>query len=98
MCGQYLKAWVLKSTRGAVPGAMKARAHIKMDTETARIVTRLLELVVKGNIEPTEALAQWPQTADAEPVFGAAWHDLTHFAADDDIRQKDERTPTIRSP
>lgn len=62
-----------------------------MDAETARIVTRLLELVVKGEIEPGQALAQWPQTTDAEPVCGAAWHDLTHFAADDDIRQKDER-------
>lgn len=62
-----------------------------MDTEIARTVTRLLELVVAGEIEPAQALARWPQTADGEPAFGTAWHDLAHFAADGDIRKKDEQ-------
>ena len=61
-----------------------------MDPETARVVTRLLELVLRGELEPAEALAQWPRTTDAEPVLGDIWHDLWHFAADDDIRQKDK--------
>jgi hypothetical protein len=62
-----------------------------MDAEAARIVAELLDRVVKGEIEPKDALEQWPQTHEAEPVLGTAWHDLMHFAADDDIRRKDKR-------
>ena len=51
----------------------------------------LLELVVIGKVEASKALAEWPSTATGEHLISAAWHDLAHFVADDDIRQKDIR-------
>jgi hypothetical protein len=36
-------------------------------------------------------MTQWPQGVESDRVLAAAWHDLSHFAVDEDIPRKDER-------
>lgn len=55
----------------------------------AKIVT-LLEHVVGNKIDPSVALRQWPDIEiETDRLLMASWHDLSHFAADQDIRDKD---------
>ncbi len=50
----------------------------------------VLEKVLAGNMSADEALVEWP-TVDEESneIVIGAWHELTHYAADADIRMKD---------
>ena len=62
-----------------------------MNFEHAQAAVRLLKLVVAGEIDAARALDEWPQSGGRENTLDVAWHDLSHFAADGDIRSKDER-------
>ena len=43
-----------------------------------------------GSLDPNAALQAWPiDSADDDVVLAEAWHALSHFANDWDIRQKD---------
>lgn len=50
----------------------------------------LLEKVLSGELDATQALALWPDIdTESDPAVVVAWHDLSHFSADADIREKD---------
>ena len=50
----------------------------------------ILERVLSDEISANEALAEWP-SIDEETVdlIAKAWHELTQFAADADLRARD---------
>lgn len=55
----------------------------------AKIVT-LLEDVVGHKLDPRLALLQWPDIeTETDKLLTACWHDLSHFAADEDVCDKD---------
>jgi hypothetical protein len=59
------------------------RSHI--DT-----ILLLLEMVADGRIPAAAALEKWPDIdRETDRLIAAAWHDLSHFAADEDIRRRD---------
>ena len=61
-----------------------------MDIERAKKSTRLLQMVVEGEIDPATALKQWPDIdTELDDLIEASWHDLSHYVNDDDIRLKD---------
>ena len=82
-----MRRCLISRQRHAIP---KELALTRVDAQTAKVIAGLLERVIGGDLDPQTALAQWPQTG-AEPIYGDAWHDLAHFAADNDIREKDQR-------
>lgn len=50
----------------------------------------LLESVLKGKLNPADALREWPDIDnETDKVICNAWHELHHFYADEDIRIKD---------
>lgn len=54
------------------------------------LIVSLLEGVAKGAIEADVALEQWPNIDDeSDDLVADSWHDLSHFSADADIREKD---------
>jgi hypothetical protein len=53
-------------------------------------VVSLLEMVADGQMPATSALAKWPDIdRETDRLIATAWHDLSHFATDDDIRRRD---------
>jgi hypothetical protein len=62
-----------------------------MTSSKIRAVVRLLKSVARRDIDPTVALEAWPTPIDEEddPLVAAAWHELTHYENDVDIRTKD---------
>jgi hypothetical protein len=56
-------------------------------------VARLLKSVARRDIDPTVALEAWPTPIDEEddPLIASAWHELTHYENDVDIRTKDPK-------
>lgn len=53
-------------------------------------VVSLLESVAANTLDASAALAQWPDVdKETDSFIVASWHDLTHFATDQDIRDKD---------
>jgi hypothetical protein len=59
------------------------RAHIDL-------VVSLLDMVADGQMPPASALEKWPHiNQETDSLIAAAWHDLSHFAADGDIRRRD---------
>jgi hypothetical protein len=62
-----------------------------MDLENASIVVALLESVARAQMEASAALAKWPPRTESDNLLDASWHDLSHFASDDDVRQSDPR-------
>jgi len=61
-----------------------------MDIDRAKQSIRLLEMVLAGKADPVTALDQWPDIdAEQDELIEASWHDLSHYANDDDIRSKD---------
>lgn len=59
------------------------------DDAQSRRAAELLEAVVAGQLEAATAIAQWPDPEQGG-VVGEALHLLHHFAADGDIRARDE--------
>lgn len=61
-----------------------------MDIDRAKQSIRLLEMVLEGKVDPVTALDQWPDIdTEQDDLIEASWHDLSHYANDDDIRSKD---------
>jgi hypothetical protein len=52
----------------------------------------LLEAVANGSLEPEAALAEWgdPGPERNDRTLSGAWHVLSHYADDGDIRLADE--------
>ena len=62
----------------------------------AKIVT-LLENVAGNRIDSGVALQQWPDIeTETDKLLAASWHDLSHFAADRDIRDRDPSYATYQ--
>lgn len=58
--------------------------------EKAREAVRLLELVATKKKEPASALSEWPDIdAEKDKTIAGAWHELSHYENDLDIRQRD---------
>ena len=56
-----------------------------------RDMLRILENVLAGDMSADDALIAWPSVEDElDEVLIGAWHELTHYAADADIRAKDQ--------
>jgi hypothetical protein len=52
----------------------------------------LLQRVLARDLEPDAALREWPDIdTESDELLAASWHDLSHYAADEDIRAKDLR-------
>ena len=55
-----------------------------------REIATLLERVAALEIDADEALLGWSDVdKESDPLLAIAWHQLSHFAADRDIRQRD---------
>jgi hypothetical protein len=56
----------------------------------AEAAVELLEGVLSGHLATEVALEHWPSIdTENDDFLTASWHDLWHFAADEDIRAKD---------
>ena len=62
-----------------------------MDRVKAAIAATLLDRVARGELDPAVALREWPQSDERDALLESAWHDLSHFATDADVRAKDSR-------
>jgi hypothetical protein len=61
-----------------------------MNKQRAETAIGLLQRVASGDMNADVALATWPEIdSDDDPLLTASWHDLSHFAADADIRDRD---------
>lgn len=50
----------------------------------------ILEKVLAGDMSADDALIEWSDIDDeSNEIMIGAWHELTHYAADADIRAKD---------
>jgi hypothetical protein len=48
-------------------------------------------------MEPNKGLKLWPDIdSEPDPLIASIWHDLSHFASDDDIRAKDKEYETYQ--
>jgi hypothetical protein len=55
-----------------------------------RIIVELLEGVVSRTIGASQALESWPDPDDeTDETIKSAWHELSHYATDEDIRSRD---------
>lgn len=53
-------------------------------------IITLLEGVANGVLDPNIALQRWPSVEEeTDNLIKTAWHDLSHFCTDEDIRKKD---------
>lgn len=63
-----------------------------MERERLLGIADLLEKVATGKITGEEALQLWPSVeTETDQLLRFAWHDLSHYAVDFDIRAKDPR-------
>lgn len=63
-----------------------------VSVERARVAAGILARVLSGESAPCLALYEWPDIdSEDNALLIAAWHDLTHFAVDEDIRRDDRR-------
>jgi len=61
------------------------------ELEKGSIVTRLLEMVAMGELKSSVALDRWPDIdSETDDLIASSWHELTHFDADQDIRDRDK--------
>jgi hypothetical protein len=59
-------------------------------TQRAEAAVQLLEQVLSGATPPDLALERWPSIeAEDDELLVLTGHDLSHFAADGDIRARD---------
>ena len=60
-----------------------------MDSAKAASAASLLERVASGELDARDALREWPEDPIRDDLIDRSRHDLSHVAADDDIRQKE---------
>jgi hypothetical protein len=57
----------------------------------------LLECVLSRELTSIVALHEWPDIdSERDELLSASWHDLSHYAADLDIRARDPRYASTR--
>ena len=63
-----------------------------MTKQRALAAVLLLEHVLSRELTPIVALHEWPDIdSERDELLSASWHDLSHYAADLDIRVRDPR-------
>ena len=61
-----------------------------MDIKRALNVISLLESVASKQMDPAKAIKEWPDIdSEKDKLIASAWHDLSHYENDIDIRTKD---------
>ena len=61
-----------------------------MTDSSANLLARSLELVADGKLDPADAIEKCGDPDRyADPLLAKAWHLLSHFANDVDIRRRD---------
>ena len=69
-----------------------------MTKQRALAAVLLLEHVLSRELTPIVALHEWPDIgSECDELLSASWHDLSHYAADLDIRVKDPRYARYQS-
>jgi hypothetical protein len=62
-----------------------------MTNSNVEKVLQLLEAVISGQLTAEAALGGWPAVdSERDKLITSAWHTLAHYAADADIRSKDQ--------
>ncbi len=62
-----------------------------IESQKERDVVRLLEMAAAGKLDSAVALEQWPDIdSEEDALIAAGWHELSHFANDGDIRDRDK--------
>jgi len=60
--------------------------------DSAAKAIELLEQVARGDTDAKRALELWPQAVDdCDDSIANAWHELSHFRADADVLERDQR-------
>lgn len=59
-----------------------------MERDLAASAAELLERVANGELTAPQAIHEWPSDTQ-DSLLDQSWHDLSHFAADADIRERD---------
>ncbi len=63
-----------------------------------KTIISLLENVINNREDAESALNKWPDIdSEEDPLIAASWHDLSHFAADWDIREKDDKYAELQT-
>lgn len=61
-----------------------------MDQSRVKKVIELLRAVANDNVSPDAALKEWPLAeSETQGLLAAAWHHLSHYQVDADIRARD---------
>lgn len=55
-------------------------------------IISLLEGVAEGKLDPDQALIEWGDVDKDKDnkLIASSWHELSHYAVDSDIREKDK--------
>jgi len=61
-----------------------------MIPEKIKTIVSLLEGVAEGSIDSDQALRDWGDVDKEPELIASAWHELSHFDTDKDIREKDK--------
>jgi hypothetical protein len=60
--------------------------------ERLRKIISILKGVLNGSIDGKAAINDWPDIdRETDSLIKAVWHDLSHYANDADIRQRDSK-------
>lgn len=63
---------------------------LSMTDSSADLLASCLELVAEGQLDPIDAIKRCGNLDRyADPLLAKAWHLLSHFANDTDVRQRD---------
>jgi hypothetical protein len=61
-----------------------------MRADLVRRAVELVEQAASGEIDASQALASWPCSVDeCDDLVATAWHELSHFDTDADIRARE---------
>lgn len=75
---------------GEVHGLRRALEPMNTGRRDVQNIVELLEGAAAGSIGASQALASWPDPDDEkDETIKSAWHELSHYATDEDIRSRD---------
>lgn len=62
-----------------------------MRTQKIKNIIDILNKIAEGVISGKDGLIQWPDIdSEEDSLITASWHDLSHYATDGNIREKDK--------
>lgn len=67
-----------------------------MEEKKIEKILNILNGVANNSMDPVQGLKDWPDIdTESDDLIAASWHDLSHFANDEDIRQKDKKYESL---